>query len=944
MYNFNPGVLVKARNRDWIVQPSPDKDLLLLKPLGGSEEEMTGIYLPLKFSEDQIEASSFPSPVTKDIGDFLTAKILFNATRLSFRNASGPFRSIAKLSFRPRSYQIVPLIMALKLETIKLLIADDVGIGKTIEALLIVKELLERKEIKRFAIVCLPHLCEQWQEELKEKFSIDAVIIRSNTQARLDRDIHGDESVFHHYPYQVISIDYIKSEQRRQLFIQECPELVIVDEAHTCAKPAGASKNQQLRYSLLYDIANKENQNLILLTATPHSGKTEEFNSLLGILKNEFVSLDLPSSSQKERRNLAKHFVQRRRADVVKWMNEDTPFPTRDAGEFSYTLSAKYQEFFNKVLDFARDLVLDKTTKKNKQRMKYWSALALLRGVMSSPSAGVEMLIKRIYNQEIEIEPESEDNPIIEEEFSGQNDLTPIELIAKADWNDPQQKLLSELALDLDSLKNLDNDYKIKETLKIISKWMKDGYNPVIFCRYIATAKYIGELISEPLKKEYKGCDIQVITSEDPDDVRKQRINDMSSASKRLLIATDCLSEGINLQELFTAVLHYDLPWNPNRLEQREGRVDRFGQSADIVKAYLLYGANNPIDGVVLQVLLRKVREIRKSIGISIPFPEDSKTVLDAVLQAVLLKPEQKQLSQQDSLFADYENEIKQNEIMASKEIDAAAEREKQSRSIFAQNAINADEIEEDLKQTDEAIGNPLAVEEFVTSSLKALLGVQIDSFQKGYKLYTTNLPDVLKHSLPLRNEIKVCFNSPVPDGYYYIGRNHNFVEQLCQLLLSKALNGSNMDSPARASVIRCKQVDIKTTIFSFRVRNVIKEKSGVNQLVSEEMFAWGYKGMLNDKNYLSYDETKYFLDNAYPTGAMTNPERISFFEAELENLDGLIQNEFKEIAVQRAETLVESHERFRKAFGSAKFQVVEPVLPMDIIGIYILLPLGGAK
>lgn len=940
MFKYNPGVLVKARNRDWIIQPSADKDLLLLKPLGGSDEEITGIYLPLKFHEDNIEPSSFPSPNSNDIGDFLTAKILFNATRLSFRNASGAFRSIAKLSFRPRSYQVVPLIMALKLETIKLLIADDVGIGKTIEALLIVKELLERKEIKRFAIICLPHLCEQWQSELKDKFSIDAVIIRSNTQARLDRDIHGDESVFHHYPYQVISIDYIKSEQRRQLFVQECPELVIVDEAHTCAKPAGASKNQQQRYSLLYDIAKIENQNLILLTATPHSGKTEEFNSLLGLLQKDFVDLDLPKSDQNQRKRLAKHFVQRRRADVLKWMNEDTPFPTRDAGEFSYTLSTKYQEFFTKVLDFARGLVLDKTTNKNKQRMQYWSALALLRGVMSSPAAGVEMLIKRIYNQDVEIEPDNEDNPIIEEEFSGQTDLTPIELVAKTEWSDPQQKLLSELALDLDSLKSLDNDLKLKETLKIISKWMKDGFNPVIFCRYIATAKYIGELISESLKKEFKGCDVQVITSEDPDEVRKERIENMPDEKPRLLIATDCLSEGINLQHKFTAVLHYDLPWNPNRLEQREGRVDRYGQNADTVKSYLLYGANNPIDGVVLQVLLRKVREIRKSIGISIPFPEDSKTVLDAVLQAVLLKPEQKQLAQQDSLFADYDNEIREKEILASKEIDAAAKREEQSRSIFAQNTIKADEIEEDLKQTDEAIGNPKAVEDFVITSLKSLLGTQIEKFQKGYKLYTTNLPEVLKQALPITSEIKVSFYSPVPEGYLYIGRNHPFIEQLCQLLLSKALKGSSQDSPARASVIRCNEVNVKTTIFSLRVRNVIEEKSGNKQLVSEEMFAWGFRGSLANKEYLSYEETKYLLDNAYPSSAMTVQERVSFFEAELENLNDLENNEFREIAIKRAETLVEAHERFRKAIASAKYTVVEPVLPMDIIGIYILLPM----
>ena len=114
------------------------------------------------------------------------------------------------------------------------------GVGKTVEALLIVKELLERRKIKRFAVVCLPHLCDQWQEEIRAKLDLEAVIIRSNTQARLDRQIQGDTSVYDYYPYQVISIDFIKSDTRRDVFIEQCPELVIVDEAHTCARPAGS--------------------------------------------------------------------------------------------------------------------------------------------------------------------------------------------------------------------------------------------------------------------------------------------------------------------------------------------------------------------------------------------------------------------------------------------------------------------------------------------------------------------------------------------------------------------------------------------------------------------------------------------------------------------------------------------------------------------------------
>ena len=147
--------------------------------------------------------------------------------------------------------------MALRQDTIRLLVADDVGVGKTIEALLIMSEMMGRAKVKRFAVVCLPHLCDQWQLEIRAKLDIEAVIIRSNTQARLDRMIQGDTSVYEHYPYQIISIDYIKADNRRNVFVAQCPELVIVDEAHSCARPAGASRSQQQRHHLLRDLADK---------------------------------------------------------------------------------------------------------------------------------------------------------------------------------------------------------------------------------------------------------------------------------------------------------------------------------------------------------------------------------------------------------------------------------------------------------------------------------------------------------------------------------------------------------------------------------------------------------------------------------------------------------------------------------------------------------------
>ncbi len=639
---FKAGSLVSARSRDWVVLPSPQDDLVLLKPLGGSEEEITGIYLPLAFENDKIESTNFPLPSTDDIGDISSARLLYNACRLSFRSGAGPFRSLAKLSFRPRSYQMVPLIMALRQPgPVRLLIADDVGVGKTIEALLVLKELLERREIKRFAIVVLPHLCEQWQAELKDKFGIEAVVIRSNTQARLDREIHGDTSVYEYYPYQIISIDYIKSDARRQVFIQECPEFIIVDEAHTCTNAQSMGAGHQQRHKLIRNIAAKPDQHMLYLTATPHSGKTEQFQSLLGLIKPEFQSIDLTAAPRSHRRNLAKYYVQRRRADVEKWMNEETPFPKRDAGEFQYDLSTEYGGFYQDILEFAFGLTRKKQKHAGIQRLRYWSALALLRGVMSSPAAGVEMLknrMKKNLPKQEGAEPD-ESNPLLEEDFSSARDFIPSAILERTEWTSTENEKLSLLAERLTNLQTIQFDHKAGQTLKIVKQWLEKGYNPVIFCRFIATAKYFGNILQQELQGK-KGPDIQIVTSEDPDEIRKDRILKMGDSSQRVLVATDCLSEGINLQDLFTAVLHYDLPWNPNRLEQREGRVDRFGQTASIVKTFLLYEKNNPIDGVVLKILLRKVREIRKSTGISIPFFEDSQSLMDSVLQAVLESPQ----------------------------------------------------------------------------------------------------------------------------------------------------------------------------------------------------------------------------------------------------------------------------------------------------------------
>lgn len=950
-FDYKPGSLVTLRNRPWVVLPSEDTDLLLLKPLGGSDEEITGIFIPVAGRDEKPQSYNFIKPSANDLGDFTSAKLLYNAARLSFRNAAGPFRCLGKLSFRPRSYQMVPLIMALKQETTRLLIADDVGVGKTIEALLIAKELYERKEIKRFAIVCLPHLCDQWQDELKNKFGIEAVIIRSGTATSLERQIRTHENIFRAFPFQIISIDYIKTGNKRQVFIDHCPELILVDEAHTCAKPAGANNAQQLRYHLLHDISKKENQHLVLLTATPHSGKQAEFQSLLGLLKPDFERIDVITSSESERKEIAKHFIQRRRGDVLKWLDEETKFPQRNSIDKDFEIGKAYAEVFNDILAYAREIVAQNAGDGRKQRYNYWDALALLRGVMSSPAAGVSMLTKKAQKKKItdeeddpdtnrEQEDIAESDSVMDNDFSTDDNL-PLSVLVKGEAiKDSESKRLMGYAKRMEGLYGIEHDQKAKDALLQIKTFLERGYNPIIFCRYIQTANYLGQILNDNLKgKNFKNLHIEVVTSELNDELRREKIEEMNKSEKRLLIATDCLSEGINLQEGFNALLHYDLPWNPNRLEQREGRIDRFGQQSDSVEVALLYGSNNPIDGVVLEVLLRKAKEIKSTIGISVPFPENSASVMEAVTNAILLKPSVsvKQVSHQLSLFEAEEIEAEKNRVKNA--FDQAGEREKASRSIFAQNAIKANEIEADLLEVDEAIGDVQAVEQFVINAL-LFLGVQADAKKDGYKIYTTNIPQRLKELLSDKNEILVSFKSPTPAGYKYIGRNHLFTEHLSQHIINSALQGASQ-SAARSAVLRTADVKQKTVLFQLRVRNVIAEQPSNKQIVAEEMWLWGYEGEVSQKQFLDKETALNLLMSIKPTQNMEEGEKAYWLNEEMEWV--LNEKTFREytdeVALERANHLVESHTRFKKLVSGNKYKVVEPVLPMDLLGVYVLLP-----
>lgn len=948
-----PGKLVKFRGRRCVVQPSSDHEVILLKPLGGSDDEMIAVFEPVLQPLDKIEDDQFELPAKSDLDSFLTAKLLYDAARLSFRQVSGPFRCMGKLSFRPRSYQLVPLIMALKQHVTRLLIADDVGIGKTIEAILILRELLERGTIKTFAVLCPPHLCEQWQKELADKLDIEAVIVRSSTAATLERKIVGDDTlnVFNYYPYQVVSIDYVKNGSTKMpAFLKDVADLVIVDEAHTCTKNIDVNKKSQSqqRYELLEKIAAKDSQHLLLLTATPHSGKDGEFKSLLGLVNPEFERYNFSDLTTSEKRQVAAHFIQRKRKNIEKWLDEETPFPKRTTEELPYVLSASsdYYKLYQDVLKFARGITTEGVTE-NKARIKYFAALSLLRGVMSSPAAGFEMLQKRksrLTEQDEVTAEELKENPVLEK-WDEQSDTEHIEILDRAALTDTEWNVLHRLAQKASELTNIEKDQKVKRCAEQIKVWINKGQSPIVFCRFIATAQYVANILKDYLPKD---VDVRAITSELSDEERREKIDEMAKSQRRVLVATDCLSEGINLQDKFNAILHYDLPWNPNRLEQREGRVDRFGQPGWIDKhghhqntidVKVLFGEDNPIDVVVLKIIIEKIQRIQNTSGVSIALADDNRSVMDKVLREVLLNPERSQNRFVKQMRLDFGTSPEMDALDAeiTNEIEAAREKAEKISSIFAHERIMPEEVKKDLHEVDEAIGDVATLETFVIAAAK-LLGANIESVKGGYIFKKLNMDEWMASAIGHGDKIRISFQSPTPEGFRYIGRNHRFVEQLCHRIIANSLDrDSRGKKAARASVFGTDSVAVQTTLIQFRVRNVIREVSKQHEMVSEEMFLWGYEQTPDGIHVLDIDRCKYLLQTSNALD-ISKERQVLIFEEELEHFKQL-HPDFIKVVEKRSEELVNAHTRFAKYIGAKRFEAVTPVLPPDILGVYVMIP-----
>lgn len=915
---FSPGSLIHARGRDWVVEPDSMPDFLHLRPLAGTADESAWMFTELE--REAPVTANFPLPDPECRGNWSEMRLLQDAMLMRLRSGAGPFRSFGNIAVEPRVYQLVPLMMALRQDVTRLLIADDVGVGKTIEAGLIVRELMDRGEVARFSVLCPPSLVEQWQEELLRRFNIRATAVTSSTVKHLERQVPPGRSFFDHFPVTVISLDYIKSDAHRHSFLSAAPECLIVDEAHTCTS---VGRGVQQRFQLLKELAADHDRHLILLTATPHSGIDSGFYNLLGLLNPEFTALQDADQHKRHslRERLARHLLQRKRADITKWQQDQSLFPTRLSSEATYQLSGAWGSFFDEVQDYC----IRMAENHRDNHMIWYATLALLRCISSSPASAASALNERLNGV-----------PVMDAEQAIASELTDVEDDGEiaAEREIPalahagEESVLRGLMDKAQSLYGPQNDPKLKKLITELKVLIKGGFSPIVFCQYISTANYVGQYLQKAFKKHH----VQVVTGNLSPPEREEAVAALIAHPQRILVATNCLSEGINLQEGFDAVVHYDLAWNPSRHEQREGRVDRYGQGSPTVKCLMLYGLDNPVDGFILKVILRKAKAIQDQLGIKVPIPENEKAITDALIRAALLKRRDFHSKAEQLMLAGFE----EVDEMVDKAWKAAAERA--VRTIFAQHPMRPEDVEPEFRRQQELIGSAEDLKRFMTAAAASLGAPLEPDSNHTWNINLANLPATLRARLEerkLSGKIRFSFQ-PVP-GVPELTRTHPLTSGLADYIAERALD---RDEVGRAAVVKAASViTAKTTVFSLRLRYCLTYtfNQKAHDLMAEELLTLIRTG--SGPLHIATAEEIKLLRQLQPGGNIADAAAQRFVDAALDEWKNDVST-FAALVHERAEVLKSDHDRIRAAARQSAGSVsVKALMPPDLLSVCILMP-----
>jgi SNF2 family DNA or RNA helicase len=568
----------------------------------------------------------------------------------NLRSEQMPILSPWFSSIQVEDYQLYPVLQALSMPRVNMLLADDVGLGKTIEAGLIIQELIRQRRIRRIMIICPSSLQVQWQEELWEKFNMDFTILDSEQVYQVQKEKGMDANPWATYPRIITSMDYLKQQDVWKNFVQGSNnmlskasamlpwDLLVVDEAHNFAPRFGDATE---RYTMLKNVTPLFEHHLFL-TATPHNGYTISFTGLLELLDpirfQQKARLD-----DEDRKQLQLIMIRRMKEELNKGRSQPR-FARRDIAGIPIELTPQEEKLYQAMRDYRLSVRKELARIGDREKILGEFLFTLLtKRLLSSSYAFAKTWWNHVEGFDLEgfafedakKSKDRAEQPVVEDEEKERREVDAVR--HGAAWlgrynsnllrNHVRQvsKVLEETGwivettrLPLDQMKEMPTDRKWDRLMEWVKKNLQDGKNfrpderLIIFTEYKDTQNYLVErfrrlkIKAPALQTLYGGA-----SAKERQDVKGQ-FND-SASDLRILVATDAASEGLNLQISCRYVIHQEIPWNPMRLEQRNGRVDRHGQYRDVKVHHFV--SDQVEDLRFLDYVARKVHNVRNDLG-----------------------------------------------------------------------------------------------------------------------------------------------------------------------------------------------------------------------------------------------------------------------------------------------------------------------------------------
>ena len=554
-------------------------------------------------------------------------KLLLEAYRINLSHIFDPYLAVHTSEIEPLPHQILAVYQEmLPRLPLRYILADDPGAGKTVMTGLFIKELILRGDLKRCLIVSPGSLVEQWQDELFRKFGLRFEILSKD---RIESAV--SRNIFTEINYCIARLDKLARNDKLQEKLKSTDwDLIVVDEAHKMSATVWGGEVKYTKRFNLGRLLSEITRHFLLLTATPHNGKNEDFQLFMSLIDyDRFVGATHTNSVYLDVSDVMRRLV---KEELLKF--DGTPlFPERRAYTVNYDLSKIEAELYDEVTNYVREEFNRADTLNNVRKNTVGFALTILqRRLASSPEAIYQSLCRRIERlekrlaeeklggecntNEYDIESDYDDIPSAEIEILDDKIVDRASASTTIHEFEEEIRMLRQLADKAQKVRVSGEDRKWNELSSLLqdSEHMFDTEGKreklIIFTEHRDTLNYLAVKVRSLL-----GNNDSVVTihgSMSRDDRHKAEELFMNDKDVRILIATDAAGEGINLQRAHL-VVNYDLPWNPNRLEQRFGRVHRIGQT-EVCHLWNLVSKDTR-EGKVFQRLFNKLEKERKALG-----------------------------------------------------------------------------------------------------------------------------------------------------------------------------------------------------------------------------------------------------------------------------------------------------------------------------------------